>query len=166
MSIIEVLREKEEQLADLYQTNIESARSLQETLGREILPGLVDELNLDEEGEQRARSWLYDLRTSRLSQWLLRILNIPSPLYPVQSHYSDCSKYAPTLFISATPPYTMCFVAPQIHLFLCSRERTRRATLAFGSNICSSTPPTNSFSTMPSQECPRPIRQTDRCGQT
>ncbi|KAI1795508.1 CRAL/TRIO domain-containing protein [Ganoderma leucocontextum] len=63
MSVIEVLREKEEQLAELYQGNIETARSLQETLRREILPGLVDELNLDEEGEQRARSWLYDLQS-------------------------------------------------------------------------------------------------------
>ena len=83
MSIIDVLREKEEHLAALYQSNFESAQNLQETLGRDILPGLVDELSLDEEGEQRAKSWLYDLRTSRLSRWLLRILNIPPPLYHV-----------------------------------------------------------------------------------
>lgn len=105
MSILEVLREKEEQLAELYHTNVVSTRSLQETLEREILPGLVDELSLDEEGEQRARPWLYDLRTSRLSRWLLRVLNIPPPRpFMLQSQYSDCSKCVATSRLSTSHP--------------------------------------------------------------
>ena len=67
MSTRELLREKHEELAELYKVNLASTRSLQRTLENDILPGLVDELGLDGEGEQRAKLWLNDTRTSRLN---------------------------------------------------------------------------------------------------
>ncbi|RPD78618.1 CRAL/TRIO domain-containing protein [Lentinus tigrinus ALCF2SS1-7] len=63
MSTKELLQEKHEELAELYKTNLASARSLQQTLENDILPGLVDELVLDGEGEQRARLWLNDTQS-------------------------------------------------------------------------------------------------------
>ena len=78
MSMEDVLREKEEQLAELYEANLGVVRSLQRTLRQDIVPGLVDELHLEEEEERRATSWLNDLRASRLSLWLIRPSNMRS----------------------------------------------------------------------------------------
>ena len=64
MTTSEVLREKHEQLLQQYDANVASARSLRRTLERDILPGLVDELGLDGLGEERAKMWLNDIRTS------------------------------------------------------------------------------------------------------
>ncbi len=67
MSTREVLQKKYQELAELYDDNLATAHSLQHTLEEDILPGLVDELGLDGESEQRARLWLTDTRTSRLN---------------------------------------------------------------------------------------------------
>ncbi|KAI0695008.1 CRAL/TRIO domain-containing protein [Cerioporus squamosus] len=63
MSTREVLREKHEELAELYKSNAASARGLQRTFEEDILPGLVDEVGLDGGGEQRARLWLNDTQS-------------------------------------------------------------------------------------------------------
>ena len=70
MSIEERLHAQHNLLIEAYQNNIASARTIQQTLLRDILPGLVDELELDEESEARARLWLNDLGTSRLHLWV------------------------------------------------------------------------------------------------
>lgn len=66
MSTKEVLREKHDQLAEQYEANASTVRSLRRTLQEDILPALVDELVLDDAGEERAKVWLNDTRTSRL----------------------------------------------------------------------------------------------------
>lgn len=58
----QAVHEKERQFADSYASNVASAQHLQDTLERDILPGMVDELGLDEKGAERAREWLDDLR--------------------------------------------------------------------------------------------------------
>ncbi|KAJ8461843.1 hypothetical protein ONZ51_g11278 [Trametes cubensis] len=63
MSIEERLHAQHNLLMEAYQNNIASARTIQQTLLRDILPGLVDELELDEESEARARLWLNDLES-------------------------------------------------------------------------------------------------------
>ncbi|KAI0335044.1 CRAL/TRIO domain-containing protein [Cubamyces sp. BRFM 1775] len=63
MSLEESLRAQHDLLTDAYQNNIASARTIQQTLLNDILPGLVDELELDEESEARARLWLNDLES-------------------------------------------------------------------------------------------------------
>ncbi|EJF65029.1 CRAL/TRIO domain-containing protein [Dichomitus squalens LYAD-421 SS1] len=63
MSMEDVLRQKKEELVEIYKSNLDNARNLQRTLRKDILPGLVHELYLDDEGERRATSWLYDLQS-------------------------------------------------------------------------------------------------------
>ncbi|KAI0743967.1 CRAL-TRIO domain-containing protein [Daedaleopsis nitida] len=63
MSARAALQEKQELLAEIYQTNVAGARALQRTLERDILPGLVDELGLDGHGEERAKTWLNDFQS-------------------------------------------------------------------------------------------------------
>ncbi|TBU48149.1 CRAL/TRIO domain-containing protein [Dichomitus squalens] len=63
MSMEVVLRQKEEELVEIYEANLENARNLQRTLRQDILPGLVHELHLEDEGERRATSWLHDLQS-------------------------------------------------------------------------------------------------------
>ena len=79
MSIKEAIRDKERHFAESYASNISSARQLQRTLERDILPGMVDELGLDEDAEQRALEWLEDLRMCRCSSRLsTRLCNTAS----------------------------------------------------------------------------------------
>lgn len=60
MAIYETLLLQQESLAALYNSNLQTVLALQRTLIEEILPGLVDELGLNEEDEQRARQFLED----------------------------------------------------------------------------------------------------------
>ncbi|KAI0935352.1 hypothetical protein AcV7_003816 [Taiwanofungus camphoratus] len=60
MAIYETLLSQQESLAALYNSNLQTVLALQRTLIEEILPGLVDELGLNEEDEQRARQFLED----------------------------------------------------------------------------------------------------------
>lgn len=86
------LREQADLYAEAYKEHLESAQSLQHTLMQDILPGMVDELDLQEEDEERARRWLGDLRTSLASYTTLHhSLTQPSPL---QIQYSGYSGYA------------------------------------------------------------------------
>ncbi|KAI0368310.1 CRAL/TRIO domain-containing protein [Pilatotrama ljubarskyi] len=62
-AVLETLRAQEERLAETYGQNIESARGLQFTLLQDILPGLVVELGLEADDEERARFWLEDLQS-------------------------------------------------------------------------------------------------------
>ncbi|KZT29158.1 CRAL/TRIO domain-containing protein [Neolentinus lepideus HHB14362 ss-1] len=55
-----LLQSKCEALNVLYQKHLQTVQSLQNTLLDYILPGVVDELSLDESGECWARSWLED----------------------------------------------------------------------------------------------------------
>ncbi|PIL36055.1 hypothetical protein GSI_01715 [Ganoderma sinense ZZ0214-1] len=142
MSIIDVLREKEQQLAELYQTNLESARNLQETLDRDILPGLVDELSLDEEGEQRAKSWLYDLQSIfRLLKrhkftvsfalesardvllWRLAVISAPVPRPPIS--FLRC------LPSNAQDPFGRPIVVVKLSQLLGSRQDVRPALVQY-----------------------------------
>ncbi|KAH9858898.1 CRAL-TRIO domain-containing protein [Lenzites betulinus] len=59
----EALRVQEEVFAEAYEKNVGGAQSLQRTLVRDILPGLVDELDLQEEDVERAKLWLGDLQS-------------------------------------------------------------------------------------------------------
>ncbi|KAH9892750.1 CRAL/TRIO domain-containing protein [Cubamyces lactineus] len=63
MSLEERLHAHHNLLVEAYQNNIATARTIQQTLLNDILPGLVDELELDEESEARARLWLNDLES-------------------------------------------------------------------------------------------------------
>ncbi|KAI0358623.1 CRAL/TRIO domain-containing protein [Trametes cingulata] len=62
-TVLETLRDQEESLAEAYRQNLESAHSLQTTLVEDILPGLVVELGLEADDEERARLWLEDLQS-------------------------------------------------------------------------------------------------------
>lgn len=77
MSIRQAIHEKERQLAESYVNNVAGAQQLQRTLERDILPGMVDELGLDEEGEQRAWEWLNDLRMCIGSYTSFRLVTLP-----------------------------------------------------------------------------------------
>ncbi|KAI9067348.1 CRAL/TRIO domain-containing protein [Trametes sanguinea] len=60
MSIHEQLRVQHDLLVRMYEQHIEGAVRLQKTLADDILPGMVDELGLDEDDTARAREWLND----------------------------------------------------------------------------------------------------------
>ena len=62
MSIMQAIREKERDFADSYASNVAGAQRLQRTLEQDIFPGMVDELDLDDDAKQRAREWIDDLR--------------------------------------------------------------------------------------------------------
>lgn len=89
MSTKEVLREKHDQLAEQYEANASTVRSLRRTLQEDILPALVDELVLDDAGEERAKVWLNDTRTSRLVA-ASSLLKSNRPFFPFQTRYSGC----------------------------------------------------------------------------
>ena len=59
----QAIHEKERQFAESYASNVAAAQHLQRTLKEDILPGMADELGLDDEGVERAQEWLDDLRT-------------------------------------------------------------------------------------------------------
>ncbi|KAI0759869.1 CRAL-TRIO domain-containing protein [Trametes elegans] len=61
--VLETLREQHALLAAAYAENLAAAQALQHTLTEDILPGLVDELGLDEAERARARRWLSDLQS-------------------------------------------------------------------------------------------------------
>ena len=58
--ILAVLRKHYDLLNVQYEEHLEAVRELQKTLILQILPGLVDELELDEEGQQYCLEWLED----------------------------------------------------------------------------------------------------------
>ena len=63
MSITLVLQEYVGNLQKLYEENLAAVKLLQQTLTDEILPGLIDELELSDEKQRGAESWLSDTRT-------------------------------------------------------------------------------------------------------
>ena len=58
--IHDILLSHYETLNAQYEENLEAVHELQRTLILQILPGLVDELALDEESEEYSLSWLED----------------------------------------------------------------------------------------------------------
>ena len=63
VSITLVLQEYVGNLQKLYEENLAAVKLLQQTLTDEILPGLIDELELSDEKQRGAESWLSDTRT-------------------------------------------------------------------------------------------------------
>ncbi|CAL1706220.1 unnamed protein product [Somion occarium] len=57
---VTILQEYVDNLQKIYEENLEAVKSLQRTLTDEILPSLVDELDLDEEEQRKAEEWLQD----------------------------------------------------------------------------------------------------------
>lgn len=57
---VEVLRNKCQKLVEQYQLNSVAAKELQELFSRDILPSLIDELNLCPSAVQWAKDWLQD----------------------------------------------------------------------------------------------------------
>ncbi|KAI0633538.1 CRAL-TRIO domain-containing protein [Trametes polyzona] len=62
-AILDALREQQDIFVEAYRRNVDGARAVQRTLTEDILPGLVDELDLQEEDVTKARSWLDDLQS-------------------------------------------------------------------------------------------------------
>lgn len=58
--ILAVLRKHHDSLNAQYEEHLEAVRELQKTLILQILPGLADELELDEDGLQYCLEWLED----------------------------------------------------------------------------------------------------------
>ena len=58
--ILAVLRKHYDLLNVQYEEHLEAVRELQKTLILQILPGLVDELDMDEDGQQYCLEWLED----------------------------------------------------------------------------------------------------------
>ena len=56
------LQEQYRLLNELYDRNLDAVRQLQATLLHDILPGLVDEQELDATAVDRTREWLEDTR--------------------------------------------------------------------------------------------------------
>ncbi|KAI0823411.1 CRAL-TRIO domain-containing protein [Trametes gibbosa] len=59
----EALLVQQELFVEAYEKNVEGARSIQRTLLQDILPGMVDELGLEDEDVKRAELWLGDLQS-------------------------------------------------------------------------------------------------------
>lgn len=60
MEICDQLRANCDKLLEAYHTNLEDVRKLQDTLIRDILPSVTDELNLSPEATAWAEAWLSD----------------------------------------------------------------------------------------------------------
>ncbi|KAJ2926744.1 hypothetical protein H1R20_g10343, partial [Candolleomyces eurysporus] len=60
MEIYEQLRANCDKLLEAYHTNLEDVQKLQETLIRDILPSVTDELNLTPDATEWAKEWLSD----------------------------------------------------------------------------------------------------------
>ena len=73
MSITLVLQEYVGNLQKLYEENLAAVKLLQQTLTDEILPGLIDELELSDEKQRGAESWLSDTRTYSYYVTLLHV---------------------------------------------------------------------------------------------
>ena len=73
MSITSVLQEYVGNLQKLYEENLAAVKLLQQTLTDEILPGLIDELELSDEKQRGAESWLSDTRTYSYYVTLLHV---------------------------------------------------------------------------------------------
>ncbi|KAK7692210.1 hypothetical protein QCA50_003834 [Cerrena zonata] len=63
MSISSVLQEYVENLQKVYEENLAAVKALQQTLTDEILPGLIDELELGDERLKEAEDWLSDTQS-------------------------------------------------------------------------------------------------------
>lgn len=63
MSILSVLQDYVDTLQKIYEENLVAVKALQQTLTDEILPGLIDELELSDERQKEAEDWLSDTRT-------------------------------------------------------------------------------------------------------
>ena len=59
--IHEALRAPYEALSNLFAEHLEAAQELQRTLVLEILPGFVDEFQLDESSQEFCLEWLEDI---------------------------------------------------------------------------------------------------------
>lgn len=75
MSISSVLQEYVENLQKVYEENLAAVKALQQTLTDEILPGLIDELELGDERLKEAEDWLSDTRTYSCYVVLIHVLN-------------------------------------------------------------------------------------------
>jgi len=64
MEFTKTLRRNCDALADQYVTNVEDVSALQDVLIQDILPSVADELSLDQEGLNWAKSWLEDTGAS------------------------------------------------------------------------------------------------------
>ena len=73
MSITLVLQEYVGNPQKLYEENLAAVKLLQQTLTDEILPGLIDELELSDEKQRGAESWLSDTRTYSYYVTLLHV---------------------------------------------------------------------------------------------
>ena len=60
MEIYEQLRANCDKLLEAYHTNLEDVQKLQETLIRDILPSVTDELSLTPDATEWAKEWLSD----------------------------------------------------------------------------------------------------------
>lgn len=89
--IHEALRVPYETLSNLFAEHLEAAQELQRTLVLEILPGLADELQLDESSQEFCLEWLEDIGASLPSCSSDTSLNSPS------------ASIFRTLRVSATP---------------------------------------------------------------
>lgn len=63
MDIYSLLQANCDRLLEQYQTNVRDVRMLQETMLKDILPSVVDELSLGKEEVDWAKSWLKDTCT-------------------------------------------------------------------------------------------------------
>ena len=59
----DVLRIPHETLTGSFSEHLEATEDLQHTLIFEIVPGLVDEFQLDEDSREFCMEWLYDIST-------------------------------------------------------------------------------------------------------
>lgn len=110
---LETLRAQEELFAEAYQQHLKGTQAIQQTLIQYILPGLVDELGLQEEDEKRARLWLGDLRTL----WV-RLAALPYPLTQPSTHKSRSSGYSGCeLSLLTHQPHVLSYypLASQVH---------------------------------------------------
>jgi retinaldehyde-binding protein 1 len=60
MEIYDRLRPNCDKLLEAYHTNLDDVQKLQETLIRDILPSVTDELNLTPDATEWAEEWLSD----------------------------------------------------------------------------------------------------------
>ena len=73
--VYEALEEQYNKLNELYDGNLDAVEQLQATLLNDIVPGLIDELELDVTAVDPTREWLQDTRKSRPLHYCMKYCN-------------------------------------------------------------------------------------------
>ena len=115
--ILVVLRKHHDLLHAQYEEHLEAVRELQKTLILQILPGLADELELDEDGQQYCLEWLEDTcafspQFTCIAGALTSFVRVDLPNLEGESAHTWAS-------VAPLPTHLRTFTASQIYYVFC-----------------------------------------------